>query len=135
MADIINVIKKASREAEEQSSPSNILFGTVISASPIKIQVEQKLTLTKEFLIFTKNVVDYDINVSMDWNTENKNLNATHTHSSDATIGQANIDLTHGHQITGKKKITIHNALKQNDKVILLQQRGGQKFVVLDKIY
>jgi len=39
------------------------------------------------------------------------------------------------HSIVGTKSITINNALKQNDKVILLQQAGGQKYIVLDKVY
>ena len=51
MADILEVIKKASKQVEEQSSPSNVLFGVVISINPLQIQVEQKLILTKEFLI------------------------------------------------------------------------------------
>lgn len=160
MADIIEVIKKASLEAMEQGSPSDVLFGTVISTSPLQIQVEQKLILTKEFLILTKNVMDYDVQVSLDWNTNDKNLNANHTHemsgdiqvsstinpnennqtitnktNSNISIENANINLTHNHKISGTKSIIIHNALKQNDKVILIQQRGGQKFVVLDKIY
>lgn len=160
MADIIEVIKKASLEAMEQGSPSDVLFGTVISTSPLQIQVEQKLILTKDFLILTKNVMDYDVQVSLDWNTNDKSLNANHTHemsgdiqvnstinpnennqtitnktNSNIGIENANINLTHNHKISGTKSIIIHNALKQNDKVILLQQRGGQKFVVLDKIY
>lgn len=137
MADIIEVIKKASQEAEDQRSPCNVLFGTVINISPLEIQVEQKLVLTKEFLILTKNVIDYNIQVGVNWNTNNKELNADHSHSAvgDATIQNTNINLTHNHAISGTKSITIHNALKQNDKVLLIQQRGGQKFIVLDKIY
>ncbi len=160
MADIIEVIKKASKEVEEQSSPSDVLFGTVINVNPVEIQVEQKLTLTKEFLIFTKNVIDYEVEVSLNWNTNNKTLNANHGHNltgnievsstinpntnnqtinnnvnSSINIENAEIDISHNHNISGNKSITIHNALKQGDKVILIQQRGGQKFVVLDKIY
>ena len=30
--------------------------------------------------------------------------------------------------------ITIHNGLVVGDKVILIRQQGGQKFVVLDRI-
>lgn len=139
MADILEVIKKASKQVEEQSSPSNVLFGVVISINPLQIQVEQKLILTKEFLILTKNVIDYTVNVSLDWNINRENLNANHSHivkgGTEVSIQNANIDLTHNHTISGTKSIIIHNALKQNDKVILLQQRGGQRFVVLDKIY
>lgn len=148
MADIIEIMKKAALEAINNSSPSSVLFGVVINTRPLEIQVEQKLVLTKEFLILTKNVIDYDVNVSLDCSTDDKILNANHSHEISGNISvsegsitntlaieKANIDLTHNHSITGKKKITIHNALKQNDKVILLQQQGGQKFIVLDKIY
>lgn len=139
MADIIEVIKKASMDAMEQGSPSNVLFGTVTNISPLEIQVEQKLVLTKEFLVLTKNVIDYNVQVSLDWSTSNKELNANHSHSANCEVSieidNQSINLTHDHSINGTKTITIHNALKQNDKVILIQQRGGQKFIVLDKIY
>ncbi len=160
MTDIIEIIKKASQEAEEQRSPSDILFGVVININPLEIQVEQKLVLTNEFFILTKNVIDYDVNIDLNWDTDNKSLSANHSHDIDGniqvtsiispnednqkitneidsnlSIQNKEIDISHNHTILGTKKITIHNALKQNDKVILLQQRGGQKFIVLDKIY
>lgn len=143
MADIIETIKKAALDAIENSSPTSILFGTVTNVKPLEILVEQKLPLTSEFLILTKNVVDYETEVTVNWNTEKKELNANHSHSCNVvsdeevsvSIDDESINLTHNHAITGKKRITIHNGLKQNDKVILLQQQGGQKFVVLDKIY
>lgn len=143
MADIIETIKKAALEAIENSSPTGILFGTVTNVNPLEILVEQKLLLTSEFLILTKNVVDYQTEVTVNWSTEKKDQNANHSHTCNivsneevtVTIENQNINLTHNHTITGKKTITIHNGLKQNDKVILLQQQGGQKFIVLDKIY
>lgn len=143
MADIIETIKKAALDAMENSSPTSIMYGTVTSVKPLEVQVEQKLLLTSEFLVLTKNVIDYEVEVSINWNTEQQNFNSSHTHNCSVvsnedisvTIENQNIDLAHSHTITGKKKITIHNGLKQNDKVILLQQQGGQKFIVLDKIY
>ena len=143
MSDIIQTIKKAALDAIENSSPTSIMYGTVTSTKPLEIQVEQKLLLTSEFLTLTKNVIDYEVEVSINWNTEQQNLNSNHTHNCNVvsneevsvTIEDQNIELTHNHTMTGKKKITIHNGLKQNDKVILLQQQGGQRFIVLDKIY
>ena len=98
----------------------------------------------------------------MDWETENKSLNANHSHtlngdisvssnaevnpnpdniavdirnevSNNIGIEQKNINLIHSHSITGKKTMTIYNGLKLNDNVILIQQQGGNNFVVLDK--
>ena len=64
MADLIETVKKIVQGVLNESSPCNVLFGTVTSANPLEITVEQKLKLTKEFLILTKNVVNYWPNYS-----------------------------------------------------------------------
>lgn len=156
------VIKRMAVGANDANAPTSVLFGTVTSINPLEITVEQKLKLTKEFLVLTKNVKDYTVDVSMDWNTETKALNANHSHdingdvsvnsnatvnpnpdninvsitnevSKNISVAQKNINLSHNHSISGRKQITIYNGLKLNDNVILLQQQGGNNFVVLDK--
>lgn len=156
------VIKKMAVGANDANAPTSVLFGTVTSVNPLEITVEQKLKLTKEFLVLTKNVKDYTVDVSVEWATENKTLNANHNHTlsgnvsitstaqvdpnpdniavsinnevnNSLTVEQKNINLSHNHSISGTKQITIHNGLKLNDNVILLQQQGGNNFVVLDK--
>ena len=141
MEQFLNTLKKAAQQAIEESTPSTILFGTVTSISPLNINVEQKMNLTSEFLILTKNVVDYETEMTINWSTEIINQNMNHSHDVSVTgeasvsIGQYSKDLSHSHGIKGRKKVTIHNALKNGDKVILIRQQGGQKYVVLDKIY
>jgi len=163
VSNLIEMIKKISQGTEEASAPCDLLFGVVTNVNPLEITVEQKLKLTQEFLILTKNVKDYVVDVSINWETNDKNLSANHSHfvsgdigvNSSATvspnlddveisiINQVNnnievsekmIDLTHSHTMNGKKKMTVYNALKNNDTVILMQKRGGQEFVVIDKI-
>lgn len=163
MSSLIETIKHISQGVEDASTPCDLLFGMVTNINPLEITVEQKFKLTQDFLILTKNVKDYTTEVSIDWGTENKSLSANHSHlmngnvtvNSQATVNpnpdniqvsianqatnnlevnERTIDLTHNHRITGKKKITVHNALKRNDNVILLQKRGGQEYVVIDKI-
>lgn len=48
---IIETIKKVALSAFEASNPVKLLFGKVISTDPVKIQVGEFLTLTKEFLV------------------------------------------------------------------------------------
>lgn len=48
---IIETIKKVALNAFEASNPVKLLFGKVISTNPVKIQVGEFLTLTKEFLV------------------------------------------------------------------------------------
>ena len=162
--ELLEIIKKASKEVMEASNPAGILFGTVTNVSPLEINVEQKMTLSQEFFILTKNVIDYTVDVTMNWNTNTRSLNANHTHSGSAdvsvnskatmspnpenanitinneinsniSIDQTNINLSHNHSITGTKSLTIHNGLKVGDKVILIQVQGGQRYIVLEKVY
>ncbi len=161
-SSLVEVIKKMAVGANDANAPTSVLFGTVTSVEPLEITVDQKLKLTERFLMLTKNVKDYKVDVTMDWNTENTSLDANHSHSTDVdsnisvssdispndnnqkitndvtgevsvSVKQKDIDLTHKHSIKGTKSITVHNALKINDNVILIQQQGGINFVVLDK--
>ena len=112
--DLYNSIKTAAMNAVETSKPCDFLFGKVTSVSPIEVNIEQKLTLDSAQLVLTRNVTDYSVDVTVDLNTEYSN--------------------EHSHKIEGVKKITIHNGLKIGDEVILLKKKGGQKFLILDKV-
>lgn len=131
------VIKKMAVGANDANAPTSVLFGTVTSVNPLEIAVEQKLKLTKEFLVLTKNVKDYTVDVTVNWSTETKSLNASHSHTvtGDASVEvqTEDIGLSHNHVINGRKTMTIHNGLKINDNVILLQQQGANNYIVLDK--
>lgn len=120
---IIKKIHKAAVEAVESTKPVNVCFGEVVSVSPLKINVEQKMILGKKQLILTRNVTDFSTMVTVDWSTENKS----------GGTGEGSF-ASHSHKITGKKKITVHNDLAVGDDVILVRQQGGQKFIVLDRI-
>lgn len=48
---IIDTIKKVALNAFEASNPVKLLFGKVISTDPVKIQVSNLLTLSREFLV------------------------------------------------------------------------------------
>lgn len=131
--DLVQLIKKAALEAVDASQPANVLFGKVTSASPLKIFVDQKMTLTKEQLVLSRNVTDFTINVGVNnWYSEDHTHN--HTISDTYTGGGSSSNETHKHQIKGTKSLTLYNALKIGEKVILIQIAGGQKFIVIDRI-
>lgn len=56
MSNLLQLIKQAAIEAVQQSEPMGIVYGTVLQTNPLKIRIDQKLVLTKEFLIVTKEV-------------------------------------------------------------------------------
>lgn len=143
---LLNVMKEAGAKASDANNPVNVCFGKVMSASPLKILVEQKITLSSAQLVLTKNVTDHEVSVTVDWSTGNalgththgvtgntKNGGEdSHNHSVSLTTGDA--DLKHSHEIDGNKKMTIHNALQTGDEVLLLRVQGGQKYIVIDKV-
>lgn len=113
------------------------MFGTVTSTSPLEIQIDQKLSLTQDYLILTKAVLDYEVDIEVNHFTEQSALvgygpwDTKHSHP-DAGIGEINPN--HRHQYLGRKKIKIFNGLQVGEKVILIRLQGGQRYVVLDRI-
>jgi hypothetical protein len=68
MTDFIKLMKKTAVEAVNASKPANMVFGKVISVSPLKIKVDQKLILTSAQLVLSRSVTDYRLSVTK--NTE-----------------------------------------------------------------
>ena len=66
MDDILKMFKRAAKEAIEASDPTAIQFGEVISIAPLKILVEQKKLLTIAQLVLTRNVKDYEVEMTVD---------------------------------------------------------------------
>ena len=116
-------IKMISKASSDQSKPTDIRYGTVVSTSPLKVQISAELTLPQSVLVVPRSLTDYTVSVSMNWNTTSESGGA----------GESAF-ASHNHGINGTKSITIHNGLKVGDKVLLLRQQGGQSYIVLDKI-
>lgn len=56
MPELLETIKKAAVDAVMASSPTSVMFGTVTATAPLKINLEQKLTLTSAQLIGTSRI-------------------------------------------------------------------------------
>ena len=57
-SSLLNVMKQAGANATESKNPVNVCFGKVVSTSPLKVSVEQKITLGVMQLVLTKTVVE-----------------------------------------------------------------------------
>lgn len=144
MADangLVEAIKRAALEAQDSSKPVNVYFGKIVSKSPLKINVEQKMLLGEKQLVLTRNVTDFVTMVSMNWESEKEKQNHYHNIKEQTDSGNDTLDgkteqqsEKHIHMITGQKQVTIHNGLDVGDEVILVRQQEGQKFIVLDRI-
>ncbi len=132
MLELIEIIKRSSLEAVENSKPMVAIIGVVESTQPLTIRIDQKTILEKSELILTKNVIDYDADMTVDHTTENDaELNTLHSHPD---VAESSFDAHHSHAYKGKKSFKIHNALQVGDSVILLRVQGDQSYIVLDKL-
>ncbi len=145
-AELLKLIKKSALEAVDASKPMNFFFGQVKSTEPLVIDVEQKMKLGKSQLVLSRNVTDFETEVSVDTLTED--ALGEHSHGLSFEMGEAGeplhthgfsgnaggSDLSHTHKIKKRMKVTVHNGLAAGDKVILIQNKGGQKYLVLDRI-
>lgn len=56
MQRFINTLKQISANERQAALPMTICFGKVIALSPFRVQIDQKLVLTKEFFIVKSGV-------------------------------------------------------------------------------
>lgn len=137
---LAKAMRRNALEAVEATKPVNVFFGDVLSTSPLQIDVEQKMHLDDAQLILSRNVTDYITEVTVQWDTLTENI--THTHDVDLTDSNGDTvkgkaeskTVKHAHDIEGRKQMMIHNGLLKGEKVILIRQQGGQKFIVVDRI-
>ena len=122
-------------------APADAIFGTVVTASPLSVYIDQKRTLPAEFLIVPAHLRDIPVEVEINLPTDE----ATHTHEitpkpddagtvpEDVQEYEAAED-THGHTVTGKISFTLPFGLKNGDRVALLRKQGGGDYIILGVI-
>lgn len=132
MPDMVQLVKKAAVEAVEAAKPVQFLFGQVISASPLKIQVDQKSIYTEKMLVLTRNVTEHEIDISI--SAQSVVISHGHPVTDTYTGGGTAQEINHNHPIKGRKKIKVHNGLVVGDWVVMARIQKGKKYVVLDRI-
>ena len=124
--ELVDTLKRAAVEAVKAGKPVNVYFGEVVSASPLKINVEQKMILGEKQLILSRNVTDFKTKITAG-NIKN------YYYTGDVNSGTAPVSPSHVHAV-GTIEITVHNGLAVGDGVILIRQQEGQRFIVVDRI-
>lgn len=120
---LIDIMKRASIDATENSQPCDLRFGTVISTSPLKIRVTNQLVLPESLLVVPQHLTDYNMDVTVSWETE-----------AESGGGLDEAFAAHSHRIEGRKSVLIHGSLRDGDKVALIRKQGGQTYYILDRV-
>lgn len=111
---LIDIMKRASMDAFENSKPCDLRYGTVISTSPLKVRVTNQFILPESILIVPEHLTDHEIKVTTsgyNWEDDNGNKIEKTEHT-----------------------IKFHGKLKVGDKVALIRQSGGQFYYIIDRI-
>lgn len=116
--DLLKQIKKSAVQAVEQTIPADTLIGIVKTVNPLSITINQRLDIPADFLLLTDNVRDHQVTIELEEFTEYE------TAASDS----------HRHEITGEKTITIKKGLAVGEKVILQMAKGGQRYIILNRV-
>ena len=97
---LVNAMKQASMSATKADAPVTVCFGKVMNTSPLKVLVDQRMTLGAAQLVLTRNVTDYDVDVLI------ANENAT------------------------KKMTIHNSLVKGDEVVLLRQQGGQKYIII-----
>lgn len=143
----VMLIKQAAVEAVNAKDPMSFKIGEVVSVSPLKISLNQKITIPSSQLLLTDAVRDHTVYATVDLSIGSAldDVDLSHKHDynipvlgedgyTDATENAGDISLGHIHTCKCPTKFTVRSGLKVGEKVILLRCDGGQKFIVLDRL-
>lgn len=122
--DLVIVIKQIIKETVETFKPSEIFYGEVTKASPIEIQIDQKISLDSMQIIIPQHLTDWDEKIKIDWTSTKHN----HDFNGEGSVVESDTNLK------GEYQIKHLNSLKVGDKVILLRKPEGQKYLVVDRV-
>ena len=117
--ELVKAIRQVSNETTEAQGPVNICYGKVLSSSPLSVLVDQKLTLGAAQLVLTRNVTDYEIQLSME----------RQEFELEENVQESNYQVSADRQC-----VLIHNALEAGEEILLLRQQGGQKYIIIDRV-
>lgn len=121
---LLNLIKTIASQTNEASVPADIVIGEVTQVNPLVIQLESKLPIPESNILLTKNTSLWSVDMTVNHNTE------------DASGGSGDAAYApHHHGYKGTKTYLVHNELAVGDKVILLRESGGQRFIALDRVH
>ena len=148
---MIEVIRNIIDEQMNAYGLTDLAIGTVVSISPLKIKLTDRITLNENQILLTEFILEKSLKLIHKHGVEDVKISKyRHTHKVEgATMKEQEhlhgIDLntkpdvhSHNAEITIKDnlgaKIIIQEGLKNGDKVIMMRTEQGQKYVVLSKL-
>ncbi len=123
MSNLKPILENVMGEYLNRTQITDITIGTVINVDDLKIKIDDKLFLTKNDVILSRNLTNYEVEMIVEHKTENKSGG-----SSESAFA------SHNHDYTGTKVFKVLKELKVDDKIILIKKSGGNIYYALEKV-
>lgn len=123
-SQLVDTIKQIALESVGATEPLEVIIGEVVGVDPLEIKIDPKIILQEGNIVLTKNTSEWTMEMSVDHITENRSGGGGYAEFA-----------SHNHEYKGRKKYLVHNQLVVGDKVILLKETGGQRYIALDRWY
>lgn len=117
MGQLLDAIKLVVKQMNEANPPAAVTYGTVTATSPLSVMVDNRFTVSGDMLVTMRGYVAGE-------------FPATHTHKIDK----------HGHGVGSEVELETNAeteayiGLKVGEKVVLLRDHGGGRFVILGRL-
>lgn len=133
---LVDIMKRAALEASDNAKLADLRFGTVISESPLKVEITNQFVLPESVLIVPEHLTDHEIEISIytDYKWLTKDTENGGSLSNDVEDHKHDIEINPVSEPTKKKNIKLWNGLRVGDKVALLRKHGGQSYFILDRL-
>ena len=147
--ELLDVIQKICQTNYKAMSPTDLVIGTVVSASPLQISINTAMApLEKSVLYLTSAVIPKTLSLLTHTHVT-QGLEHSHAIENSTTETEPALDGEHesgealgtvvctenGVALANGDAITLNRGLAVGDKVLLLRVQQGQKFVVLSRVY
>lgn len=157
MSNILTTIQSIAVNAVKSTNPVEYCIGTVTSIEPLKVRLnESTLEVWGDILMLTSAVVERKMTIKKHSHPIGNSL-VSHTHETpagtaiaDPNLATAKVDdtvldayvnefgssdpLDHPSD-DNEIVVTLNRGLKKDDKVLMLQVSGGQKFIILSRLF
>lgn len=109
MGQLLDAIKLVIKQMNEANPPAAVTYGTVTATSPLSVMVDNRFVVSGDMLVTMRGYVAGE-------------FPATHTHKIE------------GSALVTSKETETYLGLEVGEKVVLLRDHGGGRFVILGRL-
>lgn len=138
----VGMMLDIAKNSVNSSDRTDILYGQVTSANPLRIKVDNRIELDGSFFTLSPFCQKFETKVELPPPNITVSIpsHSEHTHKlkdSEEEVQASTQELNHTASVTSQKqevKLTLWEGLNAGDSVMLLRYENGQKFYVLQKV-